>query len=128
MGLEFSKPPPPPPQKKRTRAKGWLVHDERTVANTLANRSDTTVAKHVALARLADRLGGMTKSRRQRVIEQLRISEEVLKEVRKYATGNSWEELDSWNESSSDGSDEGKRRKERKVSFARFAEMRLFKE
>lgn len=64
--------------------------DAHTKANTLANRSSTPVARHVALARLAHRLSAMGRRRRQRVLEQLNMPVEILRQVRRYTPANSF--------------------------------------
>ena len=117
------------------------------------------MARHVALARLADRLAGLGRSRREHVIHRLHIPHDVLREVRRYTPSNSFGSLDgddddfgsagvavdSERESSegvrrrpeddaADGTEgeerNGKRRRARRkfVSFAKYAEMRLFRE
>lgn len=131
------------------------------MANTLANRSSTPVARHVALARLADRLTSMAKSRRDSVIERLHIPSEVLREVRRYTPSNSFESLEDdvgsdWDEEEEEErgeeeeeidiesevgasppgtppsgvafAEECSRPRRKIVSFAKYAEMRLFRE
>lgn len=52
--------------------------------NTLANRSSTNVATHVALSRLAETLSTLSLIPRRKLIAYLRISPQVLKQAAKY--------------------------------------------
>lgn len=88
----------------------------------------------------------MAKSRRERVIRQLHISPDVLREVRKYTPSNSFssidehdsdsDSLDGWTRppvrparaSAMGGGGEKRERRRKGVSFAKYAEMRLFRE
>lgn len=154
MGLEFSLPisltytshPPrrsskssPTTYKNNKNNNNPPLSPSSTLANTLANRSDTPVARHVALARLAERLSAMAKSRRQRVIRQLHISPDVLREVRKYTPNNSFSTIDecdsdfdsddSWHRPIHNTASLHNTQQRRKgVSFAKYAEMRLFRD
>lgn len=170
MGADFSlmrDTTPPAPRRRLARAYRRQLYikqstrmleypPDSTRANTLANRSSTPVAKHVALARLAERLSNMGKRRRERVIEQLHIPQDMLREVQRYTPSNSFgstaddnewmssdeaerrtpesasvcsdegDEIDS-ELSASPTSSSGKRRR-KIVSFAKYAELRLFRE
>lgn len=118
MGAQTSQPRP----RGRSRA-------SRTQANTLANRSPTPVARHVALARLADRLASLRGARRRRVIEGLRLPSEVLREVERYAAfdagAGAGDGIESEVESPAASADGAGRKG---VSFAKFAELRRFRQ
>eukprot|EP00177_Eucheuma_denticulatum_P008494 GFKZ01015448.1.p1 GENE.GFKZ01015448.1~~GFKZ01015448.1.p1 ORF type:complete len:144 (+),score=18.85 GFKZ01015448.1:211-642(+) len=143
MGLDFSfplslsrpTPPSPPPSSKRRRrphGKAKTPHlssaclyavDSRTQRNTLLNRSNTSVSRHVALMRLAQRLAALKHTKREQVIRQLGLGGGVLKEVRKYMRG--WFFGDAKRGAAGAG---GVKRSAAKVRFAEFAEIRLFRE
>lgn len=102
MGAEFSRlgyalrsfPSPPPaypssssPSSSSSSSRSAVnyLFDAKTRANTRANRSSTPVSKHVALARLADRLAALGHRQRIRAIRSLRLSPRVLRQLGRYA-------------------------------------------
>lgn len=66
---------------KRRQLSPWQLYIR---TNTLANRSSTNVATHVALSRLAETLSTLSLIPRRKLIAYLRISPQVLKRAAKY--------------------------------------------
>lgn len=60
------------------------LFDAVTRANTRANRSPTPVSRHVALARLANRLAALGHRQRFRAIRSLRLSPRLLRQLGRY--------------------------------------------